>query len=134
MSLRNLLIILTLTACSVVVFAQDRPKIGLTLSGGGAKGFAHIGVLKVIDSLGLKVDYVAGTSMGAVIGSLYASGYSGMQLDSIFKKTDFDALIGDEIPRASKSFFERQNDERYAIALPFDKFKILCRQRIFRPN
>ena len=60
-------------------------KIGLVLSGGGAKGFAHIGVLKVIDSLGIKVDYVAGTSMGAIIGALYASGYSGKQLDSIFK-------------------------------------------------
>ncbi|GAL81210.1 putative patatin-like phospholipase [Algibacter lectus] len=49
----------------------------MVLSGGGAKGLAHIGVLKVIDSLGIKIDYIAGTSMGAVIGGLYASGYSG---------------------------------------------------------
>ena len=60
-----------------------KQKIGLVLSGGGAKGFAHIGALKIIDSLGVKVDYIAGTSMGAVIGSLYASGYTGKQLDSI---------------------------------------------------
>ncbi|WP_369450574.1 patatin-like phospholipase family protein [Algibacter lectus] len=56
---------------------KNTPKVGLVLSGGGAKGLAHIGVLKVIDSLGIKIDYIAGTSMGAVIGGLYASGYSG---------------------------------------------------------
>ena len=117
---------MVLFCCSLSGYAQDfnEKKVGLVLSGGGAKGFAHIGVLKVIDSIGLKVDYVAGTSMGAVIGALYASGYSGKQLDSIFKTTDFDALIADEIPRASKSFFERQNAERYALALPFDNFRI----------
>ena len=59
-------------------------KVGLVLSGGGAKGLAHIGVLKVIDSLGIQVDYVAGTSMGAIIGALYASGYSGKELDCVF--------------------------------------------------
>jgi NTE family protein len=55
------------------LYAQ-RPKIGLTLSGGGAKGIAHIGILKAIDSAGLKVDYVTGTSIGSIIGALYASG------------------------------------------------------------
>ena len=72
---------------------QKRPKVGLVLSGGGAKGLAHIGALKVIDSLGIRIDYIAGTSMGAIIGSLYASGYSGKQLDSIFKSVDFDKLL-----------------------------------------
>ncbi|MEM1003504.1 MAG: patatin-like phospholipase family protein, partial [Bacteroidota bacterium] len=99
-------------------------KVGLVLSGGGAKGFAHIGVLKVLDSLDVKVDYIAGTSMGAIIGSLYASGYSGKQLDSIFTETEFNDLINDVYPRPSKSLYERSNDERYAISLPFDNFKI----------
>ncbi|WP_240491670.1 patatin-like phospholipase family protein [Flavivirga aquatica] len=99
-------------------------KVGLVLSGGGAKGLAHIGVLKVIDSLGIKVDYVAGTSMGAVLGSLYASGYSGKQLDSIFKKVDFSKIINDDLPRSSKAFYERKNAEKYAVKLPFDNFKI----------
>jgi len=99
-------------------------KIGLVLSGGGAKGLAHIGVLKVIDSLGIKVDYVAGTSMGAIIGSLYASGYSGKQLDSIFKKVDFENLINDKIPRKVKTFHERESSERYALTLPFENFKL----------
>ncbi|MCF7566954.1 patatin-like phospholipase family protein [Sabulilitoribacter arenilitoris] len=100
------------------------PKVGLVLSGGGAKGLAHIGALKVIDSLGVKVDYIAGTSMGAIIGSLYASGYTGKQLDSIFKKVDFDKIISDDLPRSSKAFYERNNSEKYAITLPFDKLKI----------
>ena len=101
-----------------------RPKIGLVLSGGGAKGLAHIGVLKVIDSLGIQVDYIAGTSMGAVVGGLYASGYTGNQLDSIFSKIDVDALLQDYTPRESKSFYEKRNDEIYALTLPFNNFKL----------
>jgi len=104
--------------------ANTKPKVGLVLSGGGAKGFAHIGVLKVIDSLGIKIDYLAGTSMGAIIGSLYATGYSGKQLEALFITQDFDELINDAFPRASKSFYERENNEKYAVTLPFDKFKI----------
>lgn len=104
--------------------STDDPKVGLVLSGGGAKGLAHIGVLKVIDSLGIRVDYVAGTSMGAIVGSLYASGYSGKQIDSIFKDVDFDKIINDNLPRAAKTIYERDNSEKYAISLPFDKFKL----------
>ena len=70
-----------------------RLKIGLVLSGGGAKGFAHIGVLKVLEEAGVKIDYIGGTSMGAVVGGLYASGYNARQIDSIFKATDFSALL-----------------------------------------
>ncbi len=103
---------------------ENTPKVGLVLSGGGAKGLAHIGVLKVIDSLGVKVDYVAGTSMGAIIGALYASGYSGKQLDSLFQEIDFDNLINDALPRSSTAFNERDNMEKYAVKLPFNNFKI----------
>jgi len=103
---------------------NDSLKVGLVLSGGGAKGFAHIGVLKVIDSLEIKIDYVAGTSMGAIVGSLYASGYSGKQLDSIFKSLNFEDVINDNLPRDAKAFNERNNSEKYAITLPFDKFKL----------
>lgn len=103
---------------------QKVPKVGLVLSGGGAKGFAHIGVLKVIDSLNIKIDYVAGTSMGAIIGSLYASGYSGQQLDSIFKSLNFEDVINDNLPRSAKTFYERENSEKYGVTLPFTRFKI----------
>ncbi len=108
-------------------YSQDqvnRPKVGLVMSGGGAKGLAHIGVLKVLEEEGVKVDYIAGTSMGAIIGGLYASGYTASELDSIFNRIDANALIRDYIPRISKSFYEKKNDEIYALALPFDNFRI----------
>ncbi len=108
-------------------FSQDtikKPKIGLVLSGGGAKGFAHVGVLKVIEQAGIKIDFIGGTSMGAVVGGLYASGYNASQLDSIVKVTNFDNLLIDYVPRSSKSFYEKRNDELYAVILPFNKLKI----------
>ncbi len=121
--------LLPITLCLIPIssFSQDtlqKPKIGLVLSGGGAKGLAHIGVLKVIEEAGIKIDYIGGTSMGAIVGGLYASGYTARQLDSIFKSTDYDAVIQDFIPRNSKNFYEKGNDERYAISLPFDNFKL----------
>ena len=114
---------------SATAFSQDsikkrKPKIGLVLSGGGAKGFAHIGVLKVLEEQGVEISYIGGTSMGAIIGGLYASGYSATQIDSIFHETDFDALLSDFIPRASKNFYEKRNDEIYAFTLPFNKLRI----------
>ncbi|MGJ8683267.1 MAG: patatin-like phospholipase family protein [Nonlabens sp.] len=123
------LVLLLVFAQAIYVTAQQnqeikKQKIGLVLSGGGAKGLAHIGTLKVIDSLGIQVDYVAGTSMGAIVGSLYASGYTGKQLDSIFKTINFDDIISDDIPRESKTFFERRENERYAVTLPFKDFKV----------
>ena len=108
-------------------YSQDsikRPKIGLVLTGGGAKGFAHIGVLKVLEKAGIKIDYIGGTSMGAVVGGLYATGYNATQIDSIFHNTNFDELLQDYIPRTSKSFYEKRNDELYAFSLPFTNFSV----------
>ncbi len=107
-------------------FAQEKdqpPKVGLVLSGGGAKGLAHIGALRAIEESGVKIDYIAGTSMGAIIGGLYASGYNSHQLDSVFRQTDFQKLIQDVLPRESKTFKEREYSEKYAFIFPFDKFK-----------
>ena len=121
---------------SLFGFAQEtlpeNPKIGLVLSGGGAKGLAHIGVLKVIDSLDLRIDYIGGSSMGAVVGGLYATGYSGQQLDSIFREVDFDILLGDKVPRSSKTFQERKNAEKYAASLPLNDFKLQLPSSISR--
>jgi len=104
--------------------AKKKLKVGLVLSGGGAKGFAHIGVLKVLEQAGVEISFVGGTSMGAVIGGLYASGYNATQIDSIFRNTDFDELLKDYIPRSSKNFFGKRNDELYAFSLPFNKFRV----------
>jgi len=125
---KTMLVLLGLLFLQAVVAQEttkkNRPKIGLVLSGGGAKGFAHIGVLKVLEQAGVKIDYITGTSMGAVVGGLYASGYSATQIDSIFYHTDFDELLQDYIPRASKSFYEKNNDQMYALTLPFKRLKI----------
>ncbi len=111
---------------SIDSLAQNKTavKVGLILSGGGAKGFAHIGVLKVLEEANVKIDFIGGTSMGAIIGGLYASGYNASQIDSIFRKTDFEAVIQDQIPRSSKNYYIKRNDERYALALPVDNFRI----------
>ena len=87
------LLTLYLFLFTISISAQQRPKVGLVLSGGGAKGIAHIGVLKAIDSAGLKIDYVTGTSMGSIIGAMYATGYSGNQIEKITKKLNWDELL-----------------------------------------
>ncbi|MGZ5209933.1 MAG: patatin-like phospholipase family protein, partial [Kaistella sp.] len=99
------------------------PKIGLSLSGGGAKGFAHIGVLKVLDSLGVKVDYISGTSMGAIVGGLYASGYTGKEIEKIVMDTDFYTIIANEKTRKETSFFDKAVD-KYILSIPVKDGKI----------
>ena len=99
------------------------PKIGLSLSGGGAKGFAHIGVLKVLDSLGVKVDYIAGTSMGAIVGGLYASGYTANEIEKIVMDTDFYSILANEKNRQETSFFNKSVD-KYILTIPVKDGKI----------
>ena len=110
----------------VLLFSQENrePKVGVVLSGGGAKGLAHIGALKVLEEAGVKIDYIAGTSMGAIVGALYSSGYTAAQLDSIFQVINFNILIQDDIPRSAKTFYEKDENEKYALSLPFDNFQI----------
>ena len=100
---------------------QAQPKVGLVLSGGGAKGFAHIAVLKEIDKAGLQIDYIGGTSMGAIIGGLYAAGYSANQIEEIVLNTDFVKLLRDKLPRNTATFFEKEFEEKTSITLPVNK-------------
>jgi NTE family protein len=93
--------------------AQDRPIVGVVLSGGGAKGFAHVGMLKVIDSLGIPVDYVAGTSMGSVVGSLYALGYNPHQIEEIVTDIDWTSLMSDAPEREYLTHLNKSNFEKY---------------------
>ncbi len=120
-----LLFIASSLSCMVRGQNQSPPvKVGLVLSGGGAKGLAHIGALKVIEEAGVHIDYIGGTSMGAIVGALYAAGYSAQELDSIFRTTDFTSLIQDNLPRNAKTFYEKEDSERYALTLPFNNFRI----------
>jgi NTE family protein len=121
---------LLLIFCTLFGFSQEDNdvqkdvKVGLVLSGGGAKGFAHVGVLKVLEEAGVRVDYIGGTSMGAIVGSMYASGYSAKEIDSLIRTFDFDKIMQDEVPRKSKPFYEKENGEKYAITFPLKKGKI----------
>ena len=99
----------------------ERKKVGLVLSGGGAKGMAHIGALKVIEEAGIPIDYVVGTSMGSIIGGLYSIGYTPEQMDSMVRVQDWTFLLSDRTPRSDKNMAERAADERYIISVPFSK-------------
>lgn len=100
------------------------PRIGLSLAGGGAKGFSHVGVLKVLDSLGVKVDYIAGTSMGAIVGGLYASGYSGKEIEKIVMDTDFYSLITDPKATRQETTFFNKSVDKYLLTIPLKNGKI----------
>lgn len=106
----------------VLLFAQKKqPKIGLVLSGGGAKGLAHIGVLKEIDKAGLQIDYIGGTSMGAIVGGLYAAGYSGIEIERIVDSVSLIDVLQDVRPRNALPYFQKEFAELHAISLPVTK-------------
>ncbi len=126
--MQKITLVLLLFLSSTLSFSQvlpPKPKIGLVLSGGGAKGYAHVGVIKVLEEAGIKIDYIAGTSMGAVVGGMYAAGYNAQQLDSIFKITDADALINDYPIKSSRISLDKNDEEKYAITLPVKNFNIM---------
>ncbi|NRR30847.1 patatin-like phospholipase family protein [Oxalobacteraceae bacterium] len=89
---------------------RTRPKVALVLSGGGARGFAHIGVLRVLQELRVPVDFVVGTSMGSVVGGAYAAGSSVEQLEQLVRRTDWDGVIADRPPRDELAFRRREED------------------------
>ncbi len=95
----------------------------MVLGGGGAKGVAHIGVLKVLEEAGIPVDYIVGTSMGAIVGGLYSIGYNAAEIDSMVRIQDWSMLLSDRIDRHNMTFPEKENAERYILSLPFGKNK-----------
>lgn len=111
-----------------------KPRIGLVLGGGGAKGFAHIGVLEVLEENRIPVYMVAGTSMGSVVGSLYAAGNDSMQLQEIADDIDWNAIFIDNIPRDAKSFRRKQDQRNELIdfRIAFDKDGIVLPPGVLR--
>ena len=97
----------------------QRPRIGLVLSGGGAKGLAHIGILKAIDSAGLKIDYITGTSMGSIMGGLYAIGYSADSIEKIARGIDWDLILSNQSSMRGVIMDEKDEYGRYDIELPW---------------
>ena len=99
------------------------PQIGLALSGGGARGLSQIGVLKAFEETGIEIGSIAGTSIGGIIGGLYASGYSAAELDSIIRRIDFNELFSNRPKRTTTLLTQREEMERYLISLRFDGTK-----------
>ncbi|HHK2642614.1 TPA: patatin-like phospholipase family protein [Pseudomonas aeruginosa] len=113
--MRRLLLVLLLLLPLSALAAEARPKIGLVLSGGAARGLAHIGVLKALDEQGIQIDAIAGTSMGAVVGGLYASGYTPAELERIALEMDWQQALSDAPPRKDVPFRRKQDDRDFLV-------------------
>lgn len=98
---------------------RNRPTVALVLSGGGAKGAAHVGVIKYLESLGIPVDVVLGTSMGGLVGGIYALGYEADQLDSLIRSIDWEMALSDKVPRDYLSYSAIKYKEKYVLSFPF---------------
>ncbi|MBP1669713.1 MAG: hypothetical protein H6Q21_2079 [Bacteroidetes bacterium] len=98
-----------------------RPTVGVVLSGGGAKGIAHIGVLKILEEVGIPVDYIAGTSMGSIIGGLYATGYDADRLETITVGQNWTKLLSDDISRTDLSIEEKTEEDIFFVSFPYGK-------------
>ena len=128
MNIRHIILLLTFIplSSSNQVFAQEiyedtRPKVGLVLSGGGAKGLAHIGVIKVLEEAGIRPDYITGTSMGSIVGGLYSIGYSADELAHILETVDWGRVLTNEIP-ASQVIMSRKDDySKFSLEMPVYK-------------
>lgn len=96
----------------------ERPKVALVLSGGGAKGFAHIGVLKVLEQEGIPVDIIVGTSIGSLVGGIYSLGYTAAELETMVKEMNWETTLSDDVPRRFLSRNDQQLKQRYIFSLP----------------
>ena len=92
---------------------QDRPKIGLALSGGGARGAAHVGIIKVLEELNIPVDYVVGTSLGAVVGALYAKGQTPADLEHVLETLEWNRGFVDALPRSKLPFRRKDEEDKF---------------------
>lgn len=134
-SSRLIVVLLSFVFCQNLIAQTNdsitRPRVGVVLSGGGAKGFAHIGVLKVIEESGLPIDYIAGTSMGSIVGGLYSIGYSPETMIRLVKEQNWDAVMSDAIPRKYISVDDKILDRHYLATFPFRNRKIEMKSAIY---
>ena len=98
---------------------KHRPTVAVVLGGGGARGMAHIGMLKYLEERGIPVDLIGGTSMGGLVSGLYALGYDAPYLDSLVKAIDWTVMMSDKVPDSYQSYKRRKHNERFALNVPF---------------
>lgn len=110
-----LMLCLTVSVAAEPQFNAERERVGLVLSGGAARGLAHIGVLKALEEQGVVIDAIAGTSMGAVVGGLYAAGYSVAELERLATQLDWQQALSDEPPREDIPFRRKQDDRDFLV-------------------
>ena len=96
----------------------------MVLGGGGAKGAAHIGVLKVLEEAGIPVDYIAGTSIGAIVGGLYSIGYDAQSLDSLVNSLDWSYLLSNNAPQGYRSFRARDVEGKYLLSIRSEERRV----------
>ena len=101
------------------------PKVALVLSGGGAKGFAHIGVLKVLEEEGIPIDLIVGTSMGSLVGGVYSLGYNAAELETLVKSLNWETTLSDDVPRVFLSKNDQMLKQRYIFSFPINNDKKL---------
>ncbi|MDR0981896.1 MAG: patatin-like phospholipase family protein [Culturomica sp.] len=116
--MKKLFILIALVLCILADVSAERKKVGLVLSGGGAKGVAHIGVIKVLEEAGIPIDYIAGTSMGAIIGGLYSIGYDSKYLDSLVRNQNWTFVLSDMVYRHNQPFSQKERNELYLLSVP----------------
>jgi NTE family protein len=121
--MKKTLALLLFLLIPIAALPAQRKKVAVVLGGGGAKGVTHIGVLKVLEEAGIPIDYVTGTSMGAIVGGLYAIGYTAAEIDSMVRRQNWVNLLSDKVERDSQFFPEKENSERYILSIPFGKKK-----------
>ena len=102
---------------------KNRPRIGLVLSGGGARGIAHVGVLKAVEKHNIPIDLIVGSSIGSIIGGLYCAGYSANELEQIVKEIGWDNLYQDETEREDLFLGQKKENDRYLLNVRFDGYK-----------
>ena len=114
---------LLVSILALPIRADERPKIGLALSGGGAMGLAHIGVLKTIDSLNIPIDYIVGTSMGGIVGALYATHHTGKEIEQIALQTQWTRLFSDRPAKEAMPFYRKRTWRNYQLELDLKNFQ-----------
>lgn len=102
----------------------EQPKLGLVLSGGGARGLAHIGVIKVLEKEGIRPEIITGTSMGSIVGGLYAMGYDAKALERIAREMDWELMFSDQIPRKNIAIEEKEDAEKFIATFPLKEGKV----------